>query len=356
MSFWGYESSIKRRLFFVVSYYLIALFVDVVMYLGLKNLLYGNQVKAITADSRFTIIYNIIFLMVTRIISLIVKDKEKREIKMGDWIEVFFVPLGSIFLVIWCFGYKTGNNATFDFIGLVIILLMNVISYFTYVAMEEKAQMQYRSGLLEIQNRCYVEETKRITSLWGKISSFEHDNKYYFSHLVDNNSNQTNCVANFGNIVATSGNFVIDSIINNRATITQTEHIDFRVDLRIPMDLEFYEDDLSILLCNLIDNAIEANSYVTDNPWIDISISTDTRNESTLLITISNPYNGGLKKNGKGEYVTRKEDKKHHGIGLQSVKNLVKKHGGEIIISEENDIFKVDIIMFDMIKPTKVTV
>ena len=355
MSFWAYEGSVKRHLFFVFLFYIFALVIDVFVYSVLKNFVTEEQVSSITVDARFTIIYNIIILASIRIFSMIIKGKEKYEIKVSDWIEVFFVPLGSIFLVIWCFVYKSSNNTMLDFIGLIIITLLKVMSYFTYAKMEEKTKIQYRAGLLENQNQCYIEETKRITNLWDKINSFEHDYKYLFSEVVKNNDGQGKEIVGFGNRVASSGNFVVDSIINSRATTCETDGIDFRVNLKIPMDVKFYEDDLSILLCNLLDNAIEANSKLTSERWIAISICTDIRNLDTLLITISNPYTGTVKKNMKGEYLTSKVDKAHHGIGLQSVKNIVKKHNGVINIKDENEVFRVDIMLFNTLQDAKMT-
>ena len=65
-----------------------------------------------------------------------------------------------------------------------------------------------------------------------------------------------------------------------------------------------------------------------------------------LLIRISNPFSGDIKKDTNGNLVTTKADKENHGMGLCSVKNAVCKYNGAMNISTDNSMFKVQILLY----------
>ena len=54
-------------------------------------------------------------------------------------------------------------------------------------------------------------------------------------------------------------NIIVDSLVNVKLTIATDANIDIRYDIHIPQELPFSSADLSVLLGNLLDNAIEAS-------------------------------------------------------------------------------------------------
>ena len=105
---------------------------------------------------------------------------------------------------------------------------------------------------------------------------------------------------------------------------------------------------MNVLLGNLMDNAIEANKKNQGQKYIKLTIKGDSRNEKTWIIKIMNPYETAIKRSNNGEYITSKEDKRMHGYGLKSIKQIVEKHKGEIKIEDSENIFKVSIMLFDV--------
>ncbi len=65
----------------------------------------------------------------------------------------------------------------------------------------------------------------------------------------------------------------------------------------------------------------------------------------SLVICISNTYNGVLNQKD-GKYLTTKKEWKGHGIGLASVKRTVDKYGGEMKIDFTREKFQVMVLMF----------
>ena len=76
-------------------------------------------------------------------------------------------------------------------------------------------------------------------------------------------------------------------------------------------------------------------SVYADNRKLDIK----------FCLKVSNYYEGQLKKDGSGDYVTGKGDKINHGLGLKSVRTIVESYGGLMEISSEDFIFQVSILI-----------
>ena len=118
------------------------------------------------------------------------------------------------------------------------------------------------------------------------------------------------------------------------------------INININVDKITFSDnnyDLCLILGNLLDNAIEASSQVNDNKWICITI---LKNNNIMNINISNNYSiSPVEKNGK--LYTTKLDKRSHGLGLDSVKQLVEKNEGVFNYKYENNIFEANVTLFN---------
>lgn len=99
---------------------------------------------------------------------------------------------------------------------------------------------------------------------------------------------------------------------------------------------------MTIILGNLLDNAIEASSKVEENPYINVKLKYD---KGRLFLQVANPYAGELiEKSGK--FITTKADKDNHGIGLESVKKVIQKYSGTMSVDYDDNIFSVVILMY----------
>ncbi len=106
----------------------------------------------------------------------------------------------------------------------------------------------------------------------------------------------------------------------------------------IPME----DADFVVFLGNLLDNAIEAVEKCTpENRRIWISIQ--NANEMFLL-RMKNSYTV-VPQRKKGRFLTQKGDEKNHGIGIESVKQIVEKYEGEIQFEYNHLYFDVNFFM-----------
>ena len=99
--------------------------------------------------------------------------------------------------------------------------------------------------------------------------------------------------------------------------------------------------DLTVLLGNLLDNAIEALRK-DDKKSLSIKIRYI---KGILYISMYNSFDGVINKGGN-RFLSLKEDKENHGIGLTNIDSIVNKYNGEMRIDSKGGIYKTDIILY----------
>lgn len=133
-----------------------------------------------------------------------------------------------------------------------------------------------------------------------------------------------------------SKNNTINAILDNKLDLMEEYKIEFDYRISVPEKLEISDIDLSSLLGNALDNAIEAN-LKADNRKVIFRLRVD---KGLFMLQIKNPLGENpLEKNGT--FLTTKKDKKHHGIGLSSIRETVLKYGGNISTIVENGMFEL---------------
>lgn len=120
-----------------------------------------------------------------------------------------------------------------------------------------------------------------------------------------------------------SDNATLNVIISKYNTLCTVKGVEFRY--HIESALAFLEaGDLSAILNNLLDNALEAAEN-SERKVIDLVLFQKNKNLETLIITNSCAYAPAEK---NGELVSSKADSKSHGFGLKSMKKTVAKYNG----------------------------
>ena len=199
------------------------------------------------------------------------------------------------------------------------------------------------------QSQYYLEQCKEVEKLWLNMSAFRHDikNRYILEKTYLDEGKYEELAKEYENIIgalksernnANTGNIFVDAIVNYKASICEENGISFSSSLNLPSSLDVDDTDLSILLGNLLDNAIEANKKIESEKYIYLKINFDN---DRLFIYVENPFNGEVKKSILNEYQSTKEDHINHGIGLKVIKSVFEKYEGQIDIDATEDKFIV---------------
>lgn len=101
--------------------------------------------------------------------------------------------------------------------------------------------------------------------------------------------------------------------------------------------------DIYSLFGNLLSNAIEAVSALSEKEKRMISLTVRRRNDFVHILT-ENYYDKDLSfHNGLPE--TTKDDSHLHGYGLKSIRYLTEKYHGNMTVTAEDGIFHVNILL-----------
>lgn len=139
------------------------------------------------------------------------------------------------------------------------------------------------------------------------------------------------------------GNKILNAILCERQMKANEQGIDYTVNLTPDLYVDYIDDiDLISIVGNLVDNAIEAASKLTENGFVKIEMF--MANDGHFMIwEISNNF---LVPPiiGKGGLITSKRNKLEHGIGIHTVERIVKEYDGTLKIEVDNHRFIASII------------
>lgn len=134
-----------------------------------------------------------------------------------------------------------------------------------------------------------------------------------------------------------TGDEAIDYLINSKMTSARQQNIKTKINIEFPRHTNIRSIDLTVILGNLLDNALEATRVAKEEQrFINLTIR---RINNMLIIKVENGFNEKPIVSG-GELQTSKSDKYLHGWGVKSVLSATEKYDGTIETSCENRIFQ----------------
>lgn len=122
-----------------------------------------------------------------------------------------------------------------------------------------------------------------------------------------------------------TGNYIIDAILNKHMVLCKSKNVKLELSVDEIPKLDTNPVDISAILDNLLDNAIEA----VEKPEI-IKRCIEVKlflYKNNFAVVVKNPYDAKLQINEK--YIsTSKSEQMEHGYGLKSVESAVERNGG----------------------------
>lgn len=133
------------------------------------------------------------------------------------------------------------------------------------------------------------------------------------------------------------GDKAIDYLISSKMALAEQEQIKTKVNIEYPHNTNIRSVDLTTILGNLLDNALEAADTAPDElRFLNLTIR---RINAMLIIKVENGYGNAPAVNG-GELETTKEDKAAHGWGLKSVQAAANRYDGTITTDYKDGVFQ----------------
>lgn len=139
-----------------------------------------------------------------------------------------------------------------------------------------------------------------------------------------------------------TGNRVLDTLLSAKSLQCQAQGISLTC-VADGSELSFMHPmDLSALFGNALDNAIEGAAKLEDPEKRLIHVSV-ARQKQFLRIRVENCYQGELAYEN-GMPATTKQNKRYHGFGLKSIRDIVAKYDGSMTISARDGWFELRIL------------
>lgn len=135
-------------------------------------------------------------------------------------------------------------------------------------------------------------------------------------------------------------NNTVNAAVSYYAELAEQSTIPVEITLDIPGNLSVDALELSMVIANLMENAIQACERLTSNQFPFIRFT--ARSVGRLLLEMENPCSEDIELDEDGY---PKADQAGHGIGSRSVIAFAKKYDGELIYKIDRGVFQVRILV-----------
>lgn len=230
-------------------------------------------------------------------------------------------------------------------IGIIVILLLNLLLWIFFMPWYVNRRLsRFQNDLV---NRHYDE----VNTMYRKMRGWRHD---YHNHIqtlkaymsleqYDETMQYLNRLDDDLTCVDTllkTGNVMVDAILNSKLTLIQEQNIQVDATAIVPEDISISGIDLSVIIGNLLDNAMEACMKLPDKErfiriYIDII-------KKQLYISVTNSMPEQPKKLDERFLSTKGGS---HGFGLLRIDSIVEKHGGYVNRKTDIGIFSTEIML-----------
>lgn len=137
-----------------------------------------------------------------------------------------------------------------------------------------------------------------------------------------------------------TGNYAVNAIMGYYTNQAELKGIRIDADIKLPHVSEIKDIELTIVFGNLLENALEACDRQQGKDKF-ISVSTKI-NGRYLVIVVDNSYDGIIKKENEEIFSTKRSGR---GIGIESVKAVVKKYDGVYQLDYTEHVFSSSVML-----------
>ncbi len=326
-----YTAPFAHRMFVVLSYVFISGFSEDILGFILSNVpapdqmpLHGYQFEACAILSKL-----ILFVMFT-LINLI-WNHNRKQYTFSYSLLILIIPILSLMIDFAPPLYNLIWAAPLSYIYIQICLFMiNLASYYLLDNILKVMELRQHESQLSQQLMLQLKNYQQISDAYRNSRSIIHDTKKHMLYIAECvQSHQYDKILPYTDTSleklqscyqkVDSGNLVIDAFLSYYQNLAATKSISWNMTVKIQPELIGYQDyDLSIILGNLLDNAIQACEQIPESASRKITIIMHTY-EHKFTMDITNTFLPDSQK---------RSDPLLHGYGLENVERCVKELNG----------------------------
>ena len=286
---------------------------------------------------------------------LLLTRKNKTELHRNEW-SAFSAVFAATLLSGICIykielGIKLGsaNKILFFILTVAGLIIINIISFYMLVRISREHKENIRKSMLLIQINEQANNLDEMRRMYNELRKIRHDIKGQLgtvSELIRSGKSEQalSFLENAGisqadiNIPVHTDNEMLNAILVFLNSKCSASGITLRANVMSSDISRFSAADISVILTNLITNAIEASVRSHgEEILLELSIQRNyycirVANQIEKSVLESNPM-----------LITTKKDKTAHGFGVASVKMLAEKYDGMTSFYERNGQFIADV-------------
>lgn len=339
----------KDKLVVKTTYALMALYL-----ISITDIILGNILSLILGmnivDIFFTeLVYRFIFSLIVKVVDAsiffvfyIMLNKTYKRIKDRFWtlfsIVIFvFLAISVVFSQIYPHTEQNPASTVMYTTLTSLFFAMSIIIIYFFTELSKGFQRDSKLFLLENNFGSLQEQIAVQQQNSENVRKLRHDIKNHLANirslidrgeitdavtLLDKTAENVSLVRNE---VINSGNSFVDAILLSKTAVCRERNIDFTYSVQPLAEINIDVLDLSLLLSNLLDNAIES-AVQTNEPFVRLTI---IKYNAYYTVCVENSYKGKeYIKEIAGTLISTKSDKALHGYGTQIVSDIAQKYDG----------------------------
>lgn len=230
---------------------------------------------------------------------------------------------------------------------LIILTLFYAIFLMMALSLNKNARLQQENHFLSLQQARY----ENLCSAIEEARQARHDIRHHFlqlSSLAEKGdlekikeylSNANSKIPDYD--LHFCENQAADSVISHYAALAKRENIPFRAKADLPAHISIDQIDMCLVLSNLLENALEASLKAkSSNRRIHAEVY--LHHKHLLLIQVENTFEGKIQEKN---HIFQSSKRPGNGVGIQSVRHIAEKNGGDSSFTYENGIFTAKIML-----------
>lgn len=354
-----YNCVLKSALFHSVILEVVLMVSEMLSYFIMNFALKGSSMFDDTDDAVFTMVVllsKIFYFMISHLLAKVAAKEFEKD--LGKWALLLVLPLSSVSVVIFAAMLVKKYNLKFDVkTGVICIvvsffmLIANIVVYAVYAKAQRDAEKLTELELSEQRNQIDFKYMELLQKKNDETRKLVHDYKKHLemiSNISESEEVHSYVEQVYGKIqqyekIGQSDNRILDVVLSKYSTVCQDMGIEFSVHI-ISENLMFVDSaDLSALMNNLLDNAVEAAAQ-SPAKTIDLEIARCSKTYAKIEISNSCVQ---APKTKSGTLFTHKSDKEMHGFGTKIINRIVTKYSGETSwkYDDENAVFTASVFL-----------
>lgn len=339
--------------------------------LSITDVILGNMISLILSQDIQMIFfsnltYRFIFSLIVKVADALVfyvfykmLNKIDKNIKSKFWVlfavvMFVFLSITTVFLQIYPDTEQNSASTVMYTVLTSLFFAMSIIIIYFYTEISKRYQRDSKLFLLENNFNSLQEQIAVQQQNSEKTKKIRHDMKNHLNNirsLIDSGElsaavslldQAADNVKNTKSETIDTGNSFVDAILLSKTAVCREKNIDFSCSVQPLENIKIDAVDLSSLLSNLLDNAVEAAAQTTE-PFIRLTIA---KYNAYYTICVENSYKGKeFLKESVGVLISTKSDKALHGYGTQIISDIAQKYDGNYTWDAQENRFISTVIM-----------